>query len=185
LGAPTQILLPDLVSLHKHPNDGVKYFSGTCTYYKEFSVPHNMITGDKHFFLDLGSVEVIAQPSLNGKDLGILWKRPYRVDVTDTLKAGTNKLTIRITNLWVNRLIGDEQLPDPDQFTEETETGSFERIIGGGILKVPDWYIQGKPKPSTGRIAFTTWKHFSKDSPLVESGLIGPVVLQTAVLKLI
>ena len=55
----------------------------------------------------------------------------------------------------------------------------------GGISKIPDWYAQGKPKPSGQRIAFTTWKWYSKDDPLLESGLLGPVVLRAAVRRAI
>jgi len=62
-------------------------------------------------------VKNIAEVSLNGKPLGILWKEPFRVDVTDTLVEGKNELTIQITNLWANRLIGDQKLPEKERST--------------------------------------------------------------------
>jgi hypothetical protein len=170
LGAPPSIVLPALTSLHKHAQPGVKYFSGTATYTKRFNVSANATAGGKRLFLDLGRVEVIAEIKLNGKDLGIVWKPPYRVDITDAVRAGSNDLEVKVTNLWPNRLIGDEQLPPENEYGPN-----------GGILKIPDWYTQGKPKPPGGRVTFTTWKHFDKDSPLLESGLIGPVRLRTAV----
>ena len=128
------------------------------------------MAGGKRVYLDLGRVEVLAEVKVNGKDLGTLWKPPFRVDVTDAVHAGNNDLEVRVTNLWPNRLIGDEQLPPENEYGPN-----------GGILKMPDWYTQGKPKPPGGRITFTTWKHFDKDSPLLASGLLGPVRLRMAV----
>jgi hypothetical protein len=179
LGAPPEITLPELVSLHKHSEDGVKYFSGTATYSKRFSVPAGATAGDKRLFLDLGWVEVLAEVRLNSKELGSLWKAPYRVDITEAVRTGDNDLEIRVTNLWPNRLIGDEQLPPENEY--DMSGGLF----GGEIKRLPDWYVQGKPKPPGGRITFTTWKHYDKDSPLLESGLVGPVRLRTAVRRTI
>lgn len=181
-GAPPQVILPDLISLHKHPDESVKYFSGTAVYTKTFSLA-NKSAGNKRWLLDLGSVEVIAEVKLNGNYLGTLWKRPYQVDVTEALQEGSNKLEVSVTNLWPNRLIGDEQLPDPDKFTPGGGSSGREGLIGGYIEQLPGWYVNGQPKPVDGRVAFTTWKHYTKDSPLLESGLIGPVRLIQAVLK--
>ncbi|WP_162052919.1 glycosyl hydrolase [Pontibacter pamirensis] len=189
LGAPASVTLPQLMSLHQHTQDGVKYFSGTATYQKTFDVPANTVSAvksrDQRLFLDLGQVEVLAQVLVNGKDLGILWKRPYRVDVSDIVKSGSNSVEIRVTNLWPNRLIGDEQLPDVDDYTPGAGGSGFASLSGGAIKQLPEWYKQGKPKPDNGRVAFTTWKHYTKDSPLLESGLVGPVVLRTALHELL
>jgi hypothetical protein len=51
----------------------------------------------------------------------------------------------------------------------------------GAIKVIPEWFLQGKPKPPGGRITFATWKHYSKESPLLVSGLVGPVRLRTAI----
>ena len=83
---------------------------------------------------------------------------------------GENKLEVLVTNQWVNRLIGDEQLPPENEYDPD-----------GAIKVIPDWYLQGKPKPAGGRTTFATWKHFDKDSPLLVSGLVGPVSLRTAI----
>ena len=182
LGAPEQIVLPQLMSLHTHPEEGVKYFSGTATYSKKFLVPSKTVTNKKRVFLDLGRIAVIAEVVLNGKELGIVWKPPYRLDITDVVKAGVNDLQIRVTNLWPNRLIGDEQLPAENEFGTPLGPNGMN---GAAILKLPDWYQQGKPKPAGGRVTFTTWQHFNKDAPLLESGLIGPVVIKNAILQTI
>jgi len=182
LGAPPQISLPELIPLHQHSDAGVKYFSGTAVYSKSFSIT-NKFTGSKHWFLDLGRVEVIAEVNLNGHEFGILWKRPYQIDVTDYLQNGLNKLEVRVTNLWPNRLIGDEQVPDPDKFAPGGGTSGRAGLFSGNIEQLPDWYLNGRPKPVNGRIAFTTWKHYTKNAPLLESGLIGPVKLIQAAMK--
>jgi hypothetical protein len=180
LGAPAEVTLPELVSLHKHSDAGVKYFSGTATYTEQFNVAANATANGKRLYLDLGRVEVLAEVRLNGKDLGILWKPPYRVDITDAVHSGNNLLEVRATNLWPNRLIGDEQLPPENEYAQAGEDMGL-WLREGAIKRMPDWYLQGKPKPPGGRITFTTWQHFTKESPLLESGLIGPVRLRTAV----
>lgn len=180
LGAPPEITLPELTSLHRHPETGVKYFSGTVTYTKRFSVPASAKTGGKRLYLDLGRVEVIADVKLNGKKIGNVWTFPYRLDITDVVRSGDNDLEIQVANLWPNRLIGDEQLPPEYEYGG----GGFWNFSGpgmGSITKIPDWFAQGKPKPPSQRVTFCTWRHYNKDEPLLESGLIGPVRLRTAV----
>jgi hypothetical protein len=118
--------------------------------------------------LDLGAVEVMARIRLNGKDCGIAWKPPYRVDITDAIRAGSNDLEISVVNLWINRMIGDEQLP-LDANWKDFET----------LLEWPDWFKNGKPRPSGG-YTFSSCRHYKKDSPLVPSGLLGPVTIATS-----
>ena len=122
----------------------------------------------------MGRVEVIAEVHINDKSLGVLWKRPYKIDITKAAKPGKNKLVIKITNLWVNRLIGDEQV-DSNNSQRNWKIGALDSL--------PEWYLQLQPKPNDGRITFTAWKYYSKNDALVESGLIGPVTIQTAILK--
>jgi len=185
-GAPHEITLNELHSLHESEVEGVKYFSGTASYKTNF---YNFLiySGDERLILDLGRVEVMAQVVLNGKDFGILWKRPYRIDISEGIINGKNELEVKVTTLWPNRLIGDEQLPDPDEFTlagsnglEQLGGAGLEDRIGKPIKKLPQWYVLRKSKPEDGRVTFTTWKHYKNDDPLLESGLIGPVKLYTA-----
>jgi hypothetical protein len=118
-GAPAKISLDSLSSWSDHSDPGVKYFSGTATYTKTIQAPADWFKAGAKLWLDLGDVKNIAQVSVNGRLLGIFWKTPFRVDVTSALKAGANTLEINVTNLWVNRLIGDQQ---PDAAKKYTYT---------------------------------------------------------------
>lgn len=181
LGAPAEVNLANLISLHLHDDPGVKYFSGTAAYHKTFAPPAGALSGGRRLFLDLGRVEVLAEVLVNGRNLGIGWKAPYRLEVTSALQAGNNRLEVRVTNLWPNRLIGDEQLPEEYPFGPAGGPGGG---FGGGnalaIREIPKWFITGQPKPEGQRITFTTWHHWRKDSPLLASGLLGPVRLMNA-----
>jgi hypothetical protein len=180
LGAPAEVTLPKLISLHQHDDPGIKYFSGTASYRKTFTLPPGVSANSRRLFLDLGRIEVLAEVLVNGRNLGLVWKPPYRLDITDALKAGDNSLEVRVTNLWPNRLIGDEQLPEEYAFGPAGLPGG----AGGNanaIREIPKWFVEGKPKPDGQRITFTTWRHWRKESPLLASGLLGPVRLLTAV----
>ncbi|MCF7864630.1 MAG: hypothetical protein K9L89_07565, partial [Kiritimatiellales bacterium] len=150
----------------KRAEDGIRYYSGTAIYRKSFSI-QSLISGSR-IYLDLGKVAVMAEVKLNGKDLGILWKPPFRVDITDAIKGGDNTLEVKVVNLWINRMIGDEQLPEDS-----------DRNPKGTLKSWPPWLTEGKSSP-TGRYTFTSWRLWKKDDALVESGLLGPVTLQTA-----
>ncbi|HTV41534.1 MAG TPA: glycosyl hydrolase [Candidatus Sulfotelmatobacter sp.] len=170
-GAPDQIQLDKLIPLNEHSDSGVKYFSGVAMYQCQFNVLPERFAAERRISLDLGNVAVMADVTLNGEHLGILWKAPFQIDVTSRLREGQNTLEIAVANLWVNRLIGDQQLP-----------ADSDRNKNGTLKSWPQWLLDGKPSP-TGRLAFTTWELWRKDDPLVESGLIGPVRLVTTVCK--
>ncbi len=138
-GAPAKITLDALSSWHENRDAGVKYFSGAGTYAKTIQAPAGWFKTGTHLWLDLGDTKNLAEVTVNGKPLGILWKTPFRVDVTSALKPGANTLQVKVTNLWVNRLIGDQQ---PDAAKKYT---------------------------------FTTQQFYRADSPLLPSGLLGPV----------
>jgi hypothetical protein len=116
-GAPAQVTLEKLISWTDHPTDGVKHFSGTAVYEKEFEMPSDWFAADHAFWLDLGVVKEVAEVRLNGKSLGILWKPPFRLDIGNALQPGKNKLEIEVVNLWPNRLIGDAALPEDKRVT--------------------------------------------------------------------
>jgi hypothetical protein len=166
-GAPPAVTLDNLISWTDHPDAGVRYFSGTATYDKTIEIHSDRLRAGRELWLDLGAVKNFAEVELNGQNLGILWKPPFRVNLTPVAKTGANHLVVKVTNLWPNRLIGDEQLP-PDVEWD-----------GKQLKEWPQWFLDGKPSP-TGRLTFTTWHHWTKDSPLLQSGLLGPVTLRTA-----
>ena len=91
--------------------------------------------------------------------------------VSGNLKDGENIVRVEVANLWVNRVIGDQEFPDDSEWT--TQTGSTAR--GMGLSRIPYWVKEGKDSP-TGRKAFVSWKweHLKGKDP-VPSGLIGPV----------
>jgi hypothetical protein len=168
-GTPKQANFDHLFSWPEHADPAIKYFSGTATYRKRFTLPADALSADRTLQLDLGKVKVIAEVRLNGQNLGILWKAPFRLDVGGVAKAGVNELEVRVTNLWPNRLIGDEHYADDCEWNGET------------IRRWPTWLLNREPRPVPERSTFTTWKHWKKDSPLQPSGLLGPVVLWTLV----
>jgi hypothetical protein len=140
-GAPAKITLDRLASWSESADPGVKYFSGTGTYVRTVEAPADWLAGGSRVWLDLGDVKNLAEVAVNGKPLGVVWKKPFRVDVTSALAPGANTVGIRVTNLWVNRLIGDQQ------------------------------------PGAAARYAYTTMPFYKADSPLLPSGLLGPVRL--------
>jgi hypothetical protein len=174
-GPEKPVTFAKLEDWSKRSEDGIRYYSGAAVYRKTFVISADSAdrpdAGTRHpapsFSLDLGQVSVMAEVKLNGQDLGVLWKPPFRVDVTDVLKTGENTLELKVVNLWINRQIGDEQLPEDS-----------DRNPSGNLKSWPLWVQEGKPSP-TGRYTFTSWRLWKKDSPLVESGLLGPVTLWT------
>ncbi len=108
-GAPEANTMAMLGSWSDSPDAGIRYFSGTGIYSTTVSAPRSWFSPNARLWLDLGKVMNVAQVRVNGRDLGVIWKAPFRVDVTDALKPGTNEVQIEVTNLWVNRLIGDQQ----------------------------------------------------------------------------
>jgi hypothetical protein len=184
-GAPEKVTLKKLVSWPEHPDWGVSYFSGTATYVKEVKVPSKWISPDQAVILDLGQIKNVASVRLNGQDLGVLWKPPFRVDVTGTLKRGKNRLEIKVTNLWVNRLIGDNLEPADCEWEKEKIFKDVKPPVRAGrpLAKVPEWLLQGSARPSPGRYAFTTFDFFTLGSPLLKSGLLGPVKLEAMAIE--
>jgi hypothetical protein len=166
-GAPAEATFDRLVSWSDHSDAGVKFFSGEATYLKRLDIPRERLDKNQRLYLDLGIVAALARMTLNGKDLGTLWKPPFVVDISDTAKAGANTLEVRVVSLWPNRMIGDEHLPEDS-----------ERNPDGTLKKWPAWLLEGKPSP-TGRFTFTSWRLWKKNDPLLPSGLLGPVTLRS------
>jgi hypothetical protein len=139
--APESAQWDELIDWTTSPVAGIKYFSGTAAYSIQFEMPE-AARGD--FWLDLGKVCEVGEVSIDGKDLGTAWTFPFRVKVPEKLLAkGSHKLQVKITNVWNNRLVGDQFLDEKKRVTRTN--------------------LRGMHK---------------KDSPLIRSGLLGPVILE-------
>jgi len=157
----------------KNRNNGIRYYSGTATYKNSFDLPSLLLSESKALLLDLGELNVMARIRVNGKDCGVAWKPPYRVNIIDAVRPGKNLLEIDVVNLWPNRMIGDARL-----YPEDCEWD------GTSLKEWPEWFQKGIPRPS-GRYTMATNKYFTKegpvyyktDDPLLPSGLLGPVKL--------
>ena len=150
----------------------VKYFSGTATYRKNVQLDVEGEKPDRRIILDLGEVKNFAEVTVNGKKYPPLWRPPFKVDVTDVVKtAASLDIEVKVTNLWPNRLIGDDRLcADDCEWNQRPRNG----IMEYGIKAIPDWVQRGELSP-TGRKTFTTWKHWHKSDNLFPSGMLGPV----------
>ncbi len=177
MGAPSEVLvLNDLTDLSQHKDFGVRHFSGTSSYKTSIYIDEKDISERKHILLDLGEVREMAKILVNGQVAETLWKPPFRTDITSLLEPGENRLEVRVTNLWVNRLIGDEYHPDEVKW----------RNAGGVkiISEWPEWLVKREFRPESDRVTWSTrGKIWSKDDPLLPSGLLGPVTLIMAVKK--
>lgn len=111
LGAPAQVQLPRAGPWSAHADPGVKFFSGTATYAITVAAPREWFQAGTALALDLGGVGDLAEVVVNGRRLPLLWQAPWRVDVTGALQPGDNRIEIRVTNQWTNRLAGDRELP--------------------------------------------------------------------------
>jgi hypothetical protein len=112
LGAPENIRLQPLSSWTNNTAEGVKFFSGTASYTKTFEVKKDWLKSGEEVLLDFGDVKDMAEVYVNGTRLDLLWHFPYEVNITNVVKAGSNKLEIKVTNQWTNRLVGDREHPD-------------------------------------------------------------------------
>lgn len=177
-GGPAKTVFKQLEDWSQNADKGIRYYSGIATYTTTFDA-----TDVSSTLLNLGVVKNMAKVTLNGKSLGIVWCAPWQVTIPKgALKRKGNILQIEVANTWANRMIGDELEPDDCEFvnpgTPQDRLGGYEvHTKGYGLKDLPDWLIDNKPRPSSGRYTFTTWKFYNAESPLQPSGLIGPVKL--------
>ena len=171
--AGKEVSLPSLMDWTQFKDEDIRYFSGTAVYRTEFCLPEKIaemdLGGRYRIALNLGTVNCLAEVTVNGVGYPALWTPPFEVDVTDALKRGLGKgiakVEIKVANLWANRLIGDESIP-----------GDVGRH-GPYAKSIPSWVLNGGPYPQ-GRHTFSVYRHWSKDDRLLRSGLAGPVVLK-------
>lgn len=158
-GGPAETTFDTLTDWSANDDEGIRYYSGTASYRNTFDYAKAKGRSGR-IYLNLGKVKNMARVWVNGHDLGVVWTDPWRVDITDVVRKGSNELRIDVVNLWVNRLIGDE-------------SRQYDGIADG---QWPQWLTKGESRPGD-RYTFTTHPHYTKDSPLMESGLMGPVTV--------
>jgi hypothetical protein len=133
-GGPEKIVFEKLDDWTKRPEPGIKYYSGTAVYRKTFDLPALPKEKEK-LFLDLGKVDYVARVKLNGRDLGVVWTAPWRVDISGVVKEKGNELEIEVVNTWLNRLVGDAQLPPEKRLAKTNATyPPNEPLMPSGLL---------------------------------------------------
>jgi hypothetical protein len=178
-GGPARVIFDKLHDWAENPDQGIRYYSGTAKYKISFDAADISAS-----LLDLGTVRNMARITLNGKDLGVVWCAPWQASIPKgVLKKKGNILEIEAVNTWANRMIGDEQQPDDAEYinpgTPANRPGGYDTHTKGyGLKDLPDWFVNSEQRPSKGRYTFTSWKFYDKESPLQQSGLIGPVTLK-------
>ncbi len=164
--------LPALTLWNDSSDPRIRHFSGPAVYAADFTAPETA-GPPRRTILDLGAVHDLAEVVLNGRKVAVLWTAPFQIDVTPDVKPGRNTLTIRVVNRWINRLIGDEALPPDAKYDEGGRD-----FTKGVLSEFPEWYYDKQKLEARSRKSFATWKHYTADSPLVPSGLGGPVTLR-------
>ncbi|MCA9432260.1 MAG: hypothetical protein KC940_17240 [Candidatus Omnitrophica bacterium] len=135
-GAPPEKVFKEIRSWTDFEEEGIKYYSGTATYRKEIQIPEALLSEGQALCLDLGDVRDLARVRLNGEDLGILWKIPFEVEITQVAKRGANQLEIEVVNQWINRLAGDLRLPPEERFCRTNQTPFFKSIGGDEAWRI-------------------------------------------------
>jgi hypothetical protein len=177
------VTVDTLFQWQNHKEHDIRYFSGTVVYNQTFNLPEKLQPkedGVQRVILSLGDVKNMASVKVNGEFVRLMWKSPFECDITDALHCGDNHIEVSVTNLWRNRMIGDEFEPDDLEWSEPL-VYSFapgKPRAGCFLLSNPDWLVKGTPRPSAGRKTVGCFKFFTADSPLLPSGIIGPVKLK-------
>jgi hypothetical protein len=143
-GGPKAAEFPKLVSWSERSEPGIRFYSGCATYARRFDLPEGLRAPGRRLWLDLGDLRELAGVRVNGRNLGIVWAPPFRVDITDCVRPADNALEVDVVNFWPNRIIGDHSLPPEKRFTR------------------------------------TNIRKLTKDTPLMRSGLFGPVRFYTS-----
>lgn len=169
-GAPANYKMNELKLWQNIDNPAIKYYSGTVSYRNKFNI--TKVNIEETAMLELGEMYDLAEVRVNEKSAGIIWKKPYQLNISSFLKNGDNTIEIQVTNRWINRLIGDEFIE-----TDLKYDISNNKFTTGKLIELPLWLGNPGVKRTGQRYTFTTWKHYSNKNSLVNSGLLGPVKL--------
>ena len=137
-GGPAMIQTDTLQSWTAFSDTGIKYYSGTAVYKKNFIISEGLLKETKAV-LDLGNVLEMASVTVNGHKMAVRWCAPFRFDITQYVHTGDNQLEVEVVNLWPNRLIGDSQLPQAQRRTQTNikkyeQPGSEKYLRESGLL---------------------------------------------------
>ena len=124
--------MDELKSWKEHPDTGVKHFSGTASYNKVIKISEDELISGTGIYLDLGDVRDVAEVFVNGKSAGIIWTKPFMTEIGQLLEVGENNIRIDITNMWVNRLTGDMELPEDERFCKTNQPFIIKDNWAGG-----------------------------------------------------
>jgi hypothetical protein len=135
-GPAKPVTFSTLTDWSQHANDSVRHYSGTATYNQTFRWKQPMRRPAQRVYLDLGQVANLAEVQLNGQPVGTAWTAPYRLDITEALRKGDNQLSIRVTNTWANRLLGDQALPADKRptWTPAPSPAAGKPLLPAGLL---------------------------------------------------
>jgi hypothetical protein len=159
-GAPRTTAFGRLQSWTDSTEAGIRSFSGIATYRTTFELPA-ALASRRRLFLQLGDLAEIAEVTVNGKDMGVVWLPPYRVEISGAVRSGSNRLEIRVANLWANRLNADSLRPESDRFTRSNlDRIQTDPTSDSSYGRIP----RGKTRPV-----------YTEIPPLMRSGLFGPV----------
>ena len=114
-GPQEPVVFESLTDWSTNADDKIKYYSGTATYKTNFKL--DKAPTDENILINLNDFVAMARVKVNGQDAGGVWTAPYELDITDFVKEGDNELEIEVVNTWVNRLIGDQKLPEAQRTT--------------------------------------------------------------------
>jgi hypothetical protein len=132
-GPKNPVIFETLTDWSNHPNDSIKYYSGTAVYQNKFNI--TTLAKGTNYILDLGLVRAIAKVKINGVDVGGAWSPPYQLDITRVLKAGENTIEVKVVNTWVNRLIGDSKLPVAERKVSAQVMPNISKgVVSSGLL---------------------------------------------------
>jgi hypothetical protein len=133
-GAPGSVLWNGLISWTESDDPGIRHFSGTASYEAEFELGELLLQEGQGWFLDFGTLREVAEVTLNGQRLGILWKEPFQADVSGLLRPGRNVLEVKVTNLWNNRLMGDLLDPGHKPYARTNMVLKVRDLIPAGLF---------------------------------------------------
>lgn len=134
-GPERPVRFESLIDWTDNRDPRIKYYSGKAVYRTTFQLDDD--PADNPIAIELGQVKDvgIAKVTLNGTDLGVVWRPPFRIELTQAINSGTNELEVTVVNSWRNRLIGDREVPEDKRLTRTNiaVTGNWE-LEPSGLL---------------------------------------------------